>query len=294
MSQKLGLVAGWGDYPVAIARRLCKRGIRVYCVGVLHHANEEALRPWCTEYRSFGLARLGQQARFFRRRQVHQATMAGKIFKTVLFQRFAWLRHLPDLAFLRHFSGQFITRTADANDDTMLLTAVRLFASYGIEFLPATNFAPELLVKQGNLTRHQPSKSQMRDIAFGWNLAKRMGGLDVGQSVAVKGRAVLAVEAVEGTDQCIQRAGQLCPAGGFTVVKVAKPDQDMRFDVPTVGVGTLETMRRAGASVLAIEADKTIVLEQQAMIDYADRHRIAVVAVHDSVSGRLVTDTTAA
>ena len=107
-----------------------------------------------------------------------------------------------------------------------------------------------------------------------------MGRLDIGQSVAVKGRAVLAVEAVEGTDDCIRRAGQLCPAGGFTVVKVSKPQQDMRFDVPTIGVGTIQTMKDAGGSVLAIEADRTIVLDQSELVAYANQVGITVLAMN--------------
>jgi DUF1009 family protein len=208
--------------------------------------------------------------------------MAGKLFKTILFERFAWLRHLPDLTFMRFFYPHFITRTANRNDDAMLLTFVNLFQSYGIQLVPATDFAPELLVKNGTLTSRPLSDYQFRDIQFAWHLAKQMGRLDIGQSVAVKGRAILAVEAVEGTDACIRRAGQLCPSGGFTVVKVAKPDQDMRFDVPAIGIGTIQTMRDAGASILAIESNKTIVLGQSDLINYANRNNITIVAFSDS------------
>ena len=108
-----------------------------------------------------------------------------------------------------------------------------------------------------------------------------MGALDVGQSVAVKTQAVLAVEAVEGTDECIRRAGQLCPAGGFTVVKVAKPQQDMRFDVPNIGLGTLKTMKETGASVLAVEAEKTIIIDEPEVIRFANDHRIKIIAVEE-------------
>src|SRR5439155_1034681 len=116
-------------------------------------------------------------------------------------------------------------------------------------------------------------------IAFGWELAKEMGRLDVGQSVAVAERAVLAVEAIEGTDRAIARAGELCRRRGFVVVKVAKPQQDMRFDVPTVGCSTIETMKQAGAKVLAIEAGRTIVLDQPQTVALADRYGIAIVAL---------------
>jgi DUF1009 family protein len=135
------------------------------------------------------------------------------------------------------------------------------------------------LVKPGPLTRRRPSSSEEKDIQFGWSLAKEMGRLDVGQSVAVKDRAALAVEAIEGTDECIRRAGVLCPKGGFTVVKVAKPQQDMRFDVPTIGLLTLQTMVQAGARVLAIEAGKTIILDEPNIVDYANAHGLIVVAL---------------
>ena len=146
----------------------------------------------------------------------------------------------------------------------------------GIAFHPATDFAPELLVKPGQIAGRPPSAAQQADIEFGWDVAKQMGGLDIGQSVCVKDRAVLAVEAIEGTDACILRAGDLCKKGGFTVVKVAKPQQDMRFDVPTVGVRTLRTMVAAGANVLAIEGGRTILLDDEEFRQFAAQHKISV------------------
>ena len=133
-------------------------------------------------------------------------------------------------------------------------------------------------VKQGTLTNRKPTDAQWKDIRFGWTAAKEMGRLDIGQSVIVKDRAILAVEAMEGTDACIERSGQLCKSGGMTLVKVAKPDQDMRFDVPTIGEGTVETLYKAGGKVIAIEADKTIVLDQEATIAKANKLGIVIVA----------------
>jgi len=132
-------------------------------------------------------------------------------------------------------------------------------------------------VKQGQLTHRGPSAWQWKDIEFGWQIAKELGRLDIGQSVAVKNQAVLAVEAVEGTDQCIRRAGALCPAGSFTVVKVAKPQQDMRFDVPVVGVATIAAMQRAGADALTIDAGRTLILDGEDFIRAADEAGIVVV-----------------
>ena len=154
-------------------------------------------------------------------------------------------------------------------------------------FVAPTDLLPELLVKFGRLAGRRLTGAQQKDIEFGWQIAKELGRLDVGQSVAVKGRAVLAVEAVEGTDQCIARAGELCSAGGFTVVKVAKPQQDMRFDVPTVGLGTMKTLHQAGARVLAVEAGKTIIIDEPEVIDFARDHGITVVAVSEDRLGEL-------
>jgi DUF1009 family protein len=135
-----------------------------------------------------------------------------------------------------------------------------------------------LLVRPGVLTRRQPTAREQADIDYGWNLAKEMGRLDVGQSVAVRDRAVLAVEAIEGTDAAIRRAGGLCPTGGFVVVKVAKPQQDMRFDVPTVGPSTIRSIQAAGGKVLAIEAGKTILIDEADTVRLADEAGITIVS----------------
>ena len=274
---KIGLVAGWGKLPVCVAQMLTSQGYDVYCAAIKNHA-DPVLAEICHRYQVFGMARMGGQARFLRQGGVTQATMAGKIFKTLLFKRkIDLIHHFPDLTFWRHFYPVFVSRTKDQRDDTLLNTVVDLYAASGITFSPATDFAPELLVKKGSLTRRPPTSTQLKDIAFGWAMAKEMGRLDIGQTVVVKDQAVMAVEAIEGTDQCIRRAGELCK-GGFTVVKVAKPNQDMRFDVPTIGVETLETIHQAGGNVLAIEADRTIVLEQIEFIAAAERLGISVFA----------------
>jgi DUF1009 family protein len=205
--------------------------------------------------------------------------MAGKFHKVLLYQPRLWWRHLPDWTFLRTFYQYFITHSRDNKDDTLLGALADAFAAEGIMFHPATDFAPELLVKPGQIAGRPPSSAQQKDIEFGWEVAKLMGGLDIGQSVCVKDRAVLAVEAIEGTDACILRAGELCKKGGFTIVKVAKPQQDMRFDVPTIGVRTLRTMVSAGARVLAVEGGRTILLDDEEFRQYASYHRLTVVAL---------------
>lgn len=283
---KIGLVAGWGRFPIVVAEALVQQGYHVYCLGIKHHA-DRALAEICHDYQEIGGTKLGKAIRYFRRHEVTLATMAGKVHKVLFFKRFGWLQHLPDLRAIRVFFPHFISRTKDRKDDTLLRAVVDAYAEDGITFAPATDFAPELLVKSGTLSRRQLSRVEAKDIEFGWQLAKEMGRLDIGQSVVVKGQAILAVEAIEGTDQCIQRAGQLCTQGGFTVVKVAKPQQDMRFDVPTIGLGTLETLVAAGGRVLAIEAEKTIVVDQPEVIEFANRHRLTLVAIEAGQAGSL-------
>jgi DUF1009 family protein len=137
-------------------------------------------------------------------------------------------------------------------------------------------------VNHVQLTRRAPTIAEQRDIVFGWQVAKDIGRHDIGQSVVIRGRTAVAVEAMEGTDACIRRAGELSRGGELTVVKVAKPRQDMRFDVPTIGLGTLETMVSVGATCLAVEAHKTILLDQEPLIQFADRHRLTIVALTPS------------
>jgi DUF1009 family protein len=272
------LVAGWGRYPLVIAQMFQRKGIDVYCLGIEQHADPELARH-CAAFQWIGMAKLGRAIRTFQRHGVSHATMAGKFHKVVLYQPWVWIRHLPDWRAARAFYPHFLTSRKDRKDDTLLSTLIGEFARDGIEFEPPTNYLPELLVKYGQLTRRGPTPAQCKDIEFGWTLAKELGRLDVGQSVAVKGRAALAVEAIEGTDECIRRAGKLCRAGEFTLVKVAKPQQDMRFDVPTIGMGTLEAMAAAGGRVLAVEAGRTIVVDEPEVIEFANRRRMVIVAL---------------
>jgi UDP-2,3-diacylglucosamine hydrolase len=271
----IGLLAGSGRFPIAFAEKARTLGIPVVCVGVRHEASPELI-PLVHRFYWTGVARIGRVVRCFRREGVQQIVMAGKITKSVIFKPYRILSLLPDWRTL-----QFWYRRArrDNRDDTLLLGLIDDFARDNLHFASALDLCPELLVQPGILTRRQPTDKERADVAFGWELAKEMGRLDIGQSVAVKERATLAVEAIEGTDRAIVRAGELCRAGGFVVVKVAKPQQDMRFDVPTIGQQTIETLHKAGGRVLAIEAGKTIILDQADTIALADRHGLTVVAL---------------
>ena len=278
-SATVGLLAGWGRFPIVIAEAMSQQGYRVVCLGIKDHA-DPALRDCCDEYCEVSGTRLGEQIRYFLRQGVTQATMAGKVHKVKFFGKFFLLKNLPDWKAVNTFYHHFLSHKKDRRDDTLLAAFVEAYAQAGITMVPATDFSPNLLVQNGLLAGRRLSNTLRKDIEFGWRLAKAIGAQDIGQSVAVKGRAVLAVEAVEGTDECILRAGALCPSGGFSVVKVAKPQQDMRFDVPTIGPGTVETLAKAGGRVLAVESEKTIVIDQQQVVDLADRHNITIVATH--------------
>jgi DUF1009 family protein len=284
--RKIGLVAGWGRYPLVIAESLTRQGYEVYCLGARQHA-DPALAEVCHDFDWIGLGKLGGAIRYFSRHGVRRVAMAGKFHKVLLYQPWVWFRHLPDWRAVRRFYPHFVLSRKDRKDDTLLGAIIEEFAMDGIAFEPPTDFLPELLVKFGQLSARAPTHAQRKDIEFGWTLAKEMGRLDVGQSVAVKGQAALAIEAIEGTDQCIRRAGELCRSGEFTVVKVAKPRQDMRFDVPTIGMGTMQSMLAAGARVLAVEAGKTIIVDEPEVVRFANEHKLVVVAVDEErvVSG---------
>jgi len=274
MTEPIGLVAGWGRFPVLFAQKAKALGIPVVCVGIRGMADRAALEPHCHRFYWTRLASLGRPIRCFKHERVRRWTMAGKVFKLQIFTR-RWVTFVPDLRMVRFW---FFRRRADNADDSITRGIIAEFAREGMECLSALDLCPELLVRRGVLTRRTPTTREEADIEYGWGLAKEMGRLDVGQSVAVRDRAVLAVEAIEGTDAAICRAGELCPAGGFTVVKVAKPDQDMRFDVPTVGPSTIQSIKTAGGKVLAIEADRTILIDEADTIRQADEAGIAIVA----------------
>ncbi len=271
--RKVGLLAGGGQFPAAFARAARAQGLEVVCVAVHGHA-DATLAPHVDRLHWAGVAKLGRIIRCFRREGVACVVMAGKIHKVRFFDAWRWWRLMPDWRSIQFWRR----RRGDRRDDALLLGVIEEFARDGIRCASALEVCPELLVKAGTHTRRAPTPAEARDLAFGWRLAKEMGRLDIGQSVMVKDAAVLAVEAIEGTDRAIRRAGELCPAGGFAVAKVAKPQQDDRFDVPTIGPDTIASMKAARAKALAVEADRTILLDAAATVAAADAAGIALVA----------------
>lgn len=276
----VGLLAGSGRFPILFAEGARRQGYRIACVGIRYEAPPE-LEGLCDSFELVSVSKLGGLIRAFQRQKVSQIVMAGKVTKSVMYTPFRFLRLMPDVRMIKFW---YHTLSGDHRDDSILLTLIAEFEKDGLNFGSALDYCPELLVKDGVLTRRAPSAKERTDIEFGWALAKEMGRLDVGQSVAIKEASALAVEAIEGTDRCIERAGQLCRAGGWTLVKVAKPLQDMRFDVPTIGVSTIENLHRARARVLAIEANRTIVVDQADVIALADKYGLTIVALPDAAA----------
>lgn len=279
--EPVGLIAGWGRFPILVAQTLVSRRVPVCCIAIDDHADDH-LEYLCDHVCWSGVGRLGTHVRYFRKLGVRRVVMAGKLFKAdLLYKGTPWLRHFPDLQCLRTFGPLLLSRRADARDDSLLTAVTQMYHRHGMTVTPATDLAPELLAVEGALAGRRVTEKLAGDIRFGWQVAKQMGGLDIGQSVTVKDGTVLAVEAIEGTDACIRRTGEVCRRGGWALVKVAKPDQDMRFDVPTIGPGTVAAVRDAGGTAIVIEAGRTIIVDREETLRSADRAGITLVAVTD-------------
>ena len=279
MSPPIGIVAGWGNYPLIVAQTLQASNQRVVIAAINQHADSR-LAKFADKIAWFGVARIGGHQRLFRQHGVEKVVLAGKLFKDrILYSRGGWLGLLPDVTTVRAFFNIVVTRRKDQNDDSLMMAVVNSYERRGMEIVPGTDYAPQLLAEEGVLTRTKPSFGQRKDIEFGWRIAKQMGGLDIGQSITVRDQAVLAVEAMEGTDACIERTGSVCPRGGFTLIKVAKPQQDFRFDLPTIGLQTIDRMKRAGGKAIAIEAKKTIIVDRVELIQTADRAGISIISI---------------
>jgi len=275
---RVGIVAGWGEYPGKVANAVRALGGSVTIAAIRDHASEE-LNTLADHMKWFGVCKLGAMQRFFAEHDVERVCLAGKLFKDrILFHGLGWVQHAPDLECMRTMIRPLFSKHGSTTDDTLLGAVVASFERRAMKVVPGTDYATDLIAQTGLLTQCRPSRSVMSDIDFGWDIAKQMGGLDIGQSITVKNRTVLSVEAVEGTDACIERTGMLCPMGHWSLVKVAKPQQDMRFDLPTIGPQTIERMAKAGGRAIAIEAGKTILIDRTRTLALADRYRIAILS----------------
>jgi DUF1009 family protein len=268
----VGLIAGLGRFPLEVARGARRSGHRVAAVA-LQKLSDPALESESDRFTWLYLGELSRLFAYFREAGVEKVVMVGKVPKTFLWKDPSAFR--PDARAIA-----LLKQLVDRKDDSILGAVAQAIEEEGFPLIGQVDLAPELWAPEGPIGSVPPTEDQLRDIAFGWPIAKAIGELDIGQTVVVRGRAVLALEAIEGTDAAIQRG---CALGeeGASVVKVAKPNQDPRFDVPTVGPETLATLIECGAGVLAVEARRTVILDREAVARGADEHGISILGVDD-------------
>jgi DUF1009 family protein len=266
---RIGLIAGNGRFPFLALQGARSLGHDVTVVAVKEEAFPElegAARAAGADLTWVSLGHLGKCIKVLKAAGVRQAVMAGQVKHAKIFSGI-----LPDLTLL-----SVLTRLKARNTDALISAVADVLKGEGIELLNSTAFLEPLLAKNGTLGRRAPSPDELDDFTFGYRMADQVASLDIGQTIVVKDKAVVAVEAMEGTDDVIARAGKIA-GPGTRVVKVAKPNQDMRFDVPVVGVATIAAMRAAGATAITIDAGKTLVVDGQPFFDAADAADIAVV-----------------
>jgi DUF1009 family protein len=266
---RIGLIAGNGRFPFLALQGARGLGHDVTVVAVKEEAFPElegAARAAGADLHWVSLGHLGKCIKILKAAGIRQAVMAGQVKHAKIFSGI-----LPDLTLL-----SVLTRLRAKNTDALISAVAEVLRGEGIELLNSTAFLEPLLAKPGTLSTAAPSPEDLEDLAFGYRMADAIAGLDIGQTIVVKDRAVVAVEAMEGTDAVIKRAGEIA-GGGTRVIKVAKPNQDMRFDVPVVGVATVEIMKAAGASVLSIDAGKTLIVDGERFFEAANAAGLVVV-----------------
>jgi len=267
---RYGLIAGNGKFPFLVVEGARRAGVSLAVAAIREetdHDIERAVREAGGSVVWVGIGQLGRMIRFFKREGVERAIMAGQVKHVQIFSG-----ALPDVRMLKMLVG-----LPRRNTDALIGGVAAELARDGIELVDSTCFLQDLLPREGVLTRRAPDARERGDIEYGLEVAREIARLDLGQTIVVRSRACVAVEAMEGTDACISRAGGLA-RGRLTVVKVAKPNQDMRFDVPVVGVPTVRTMVEAGATCLCLTAGKTLMFDREEMVRLAERHRISLVA----------------
>jgi len=272
----IGLIAGEGRLPFMVASGARRAGLKVVCAGLADNA-EAALAEQVDVFYRVPLARPGQWIRKLRKHDVTHAIMVGRVAKARIYTPRRIWQYLPDWRALRIWYWRL--RKSDKLNDSVLRALADELASGGIILENSMMYCREHMATEGVMTRCQPNSMVKADIAFGWPIVKRLGELDIGQAVAVKEKEVIAVEAIEGTASMIERAGMFCKAGGWTLIKTAKPNQDLRFDVPCVGPETIRSLSKNGGRCLVVEAEKTIIIDKPQTIGLADQLGICVVGV---------------
>lgn len=271
----IGLIAGGGQFPLLFAEAARAKGRRVVAIGHIHET-DGALQEKADVLYWVKLGQLGKIIKYFHQEGVREAVFAGTITKTRIFRDI-----FPDLKGLTLWNAINIRQ-----DDAILRAVAGALEADGIRVLPSTCYLGHLFFPQGILTRRKPNSAQWEDIRFGWKIAREIGRLDIGQCVVVRDRSVLAVEAIEGTDATIRRGGELGRSGAV-VVKLKKPGQDFRFDLPATGVGTIETLASVKGAVLAVEAGQSLLFDPTAMVQAADAAGLVVIGLVEDEQGDL-------
>ncbi|MEZ5306112.1 MAG: UDP-2,3-diacylglucosamine diphosphatase LpxI [Pyrinomonadaceae bacterium] len=262
---KYGLIAGNGKFPFYVVEG-AKRAGQDLAVVAIKEETDPSLEPLASEFSWVGIGKLGRMLGFFRKAGVEKVIMAGQVKHVQLFSG-----AVPDLKMAR-----MLWNLPSRNTDSLIGGIADEMAKEGIELIDSTFFVPDLLAAEGPITKRTPNKIELENIEYGLHVAGEIARLDLGQTIVVRAKACVAIEAMEGTDAVIKRAGELAN-GRLTVVKVAKPSQDMRFDVPVIGPPTIRGMIDAGATCISVTAGKTLIFEKDETIDLAERNRISII-----------------
>ncbi len=271
--EPVGLIAGSGRLPFMVASAVRKTQRPLVVVGLRGFANPR-LADQADDFVWGGLTRLGGWIRALRRRGVREAVMIGGVRKKAIYSPLRLVRYIPDLRTARLW---YVKVRKDKRDNAVLLAAAEELQSEGITLVSSVDYCREHLADEGLMTRTPVPRGAEDDVEFGWKIARASADLDIGQSVAVKERDIIAIEAMEGTDSMIRRTGRLCRVGGWTMVKVARSKQDMRFDVPTVGPETIRNLKDAKCACLVLEAGKTLIVDKPSTLALADKLKLAVI-----------------
>jgi len=267
MTKKIGLIAGSGQFPIIFSRKAKQKGFLVYAAAYLNEA-DQALKDDVEAIEWMNLGQIKRLISFFKKNSITEAVMLGAIQKTRMFSDVR-----PDIKAI-----SLVARMKNTHDDGLLSAFAGLLEHEGIMIRSSTFLLPDLVAEEGCWTKRRPTRAEKADIEIGWHIAKEIGRLDVGQCVVVCGGSVLAVEAIDGTDPTIRRGGKL-GNGEAVIVKVCKPNQDTRFDMPAVGIQTIKTMNESGIKTLAVEAQKAVVFDKEEMVNLADMFGISIIAI---------------
>lgn len=267
LERKQGLIAGDGLLPVKMAQYAKENGFEVVAIS-LSSDNYKDLKKYCSKVYSCCPGEINKIENILKTEAIKQLTFLGKVSKSILIKRPKFDQRAVEL----------LKQAARLNDDKVMLMIIEQLENIGVTIIDQTTFIKNLMIPSGVLGKVQPTKEQVDDVNYGYWLAKETGKLDIGQSVVIKDRMIMAVEAIEGTDCCIRRGCRLAKKGAC-IIKVAKPNQDKRFDIPAIGLKTLKTMKRYKAGLIAVEAGETIIVDQEAVVKFADKNNIVIMAV---------------